>query len=135
MKHPASLGFTLIECLMVLAIASILAGIGVPSLRSQLLRGARLDAVHALSAVQREEENFRSAHGLYSADLTTLRGVAASSPQGRYSLTLALTGPDSYRATAQAVGEQERDTSCARITLDVTLGFATRGPTSACWGR
>jgi type IV pilus assembly protein PilE len=126
-------GFTLIECLIVLAIVAILAGLTVPSLRGQERRMARLDAVQALMRVQSEQESLRALSGLYTSDLRALRGVQPSSPQGRYTLSLATQGPDGYRAVAQATGEQQADRDCAAITLDVNLGFATHGPTPACW--
>jgi type IV pilus assembly protein PilE len=128
-------GFTLVECLIVLAIAAILAGLTVPGLRGHERRVARLDAVQALMRVQFEQENMRSLHGLYTSDLSALRGVQPTSPQGRYTLSLSTNGPEAYRAVAQAAGDQQADRDCAAITLDVTLGFPTRGPTPACWGQ
>jgi type IV pilus assembly protein PilE len=127
-------GFTLVECLIVVAIVAILAGLTLPGLRSPELRIARLDAVQALTRVQGEQENYRTQYGLYSSDLSALRGVQPTSPQGRYTLSLSTSGPETYRAVAQAAGVQLADRDCAAITLDVTLGFATRGPTPACWG-
>jgi type IV pilus assembly protein PilE len=131
-SHP---GFTLVECLIVLAIAAILAGLTVPGLRGHERRAARLDAVQALMRVQSEQENMRALHGLYTDDLGALRGVGATSPQGRYTLSLTTSGPEAYRAVAQANGEQREDRDCAAITLDVKLGFPTLGPTPACWGQ
>jgi type IV pilus assembly protein PilE len=128
-------GFTLVECLIVLAIVAILAGLTVPGLRGQERRAARLDAVQALLRVQSEQENMRSLHGLYTDDLRALRGVQPTSPQGRYTLSLATNGPEAYRAVAQAAGDQRADRDCIAITLDVTLGFPTHGPTPACWGQ
>jgi type IV pilus assembly protein PilE len=132
---PLRQGFTLVECLMVLAVATLVAGIALPSLLGHRLRVARLDGVQALMRVQAEQEKFRAAHGLYTAEISALRGVAVNSAQGRYTLTLASTGPESFRAEARAVGEQQRDALCRTITLDVKLGFATQGPALACWGR
>jgi type IV pilus assembly protein PilE len=127
-------GFTLVECLVVVAVVAILAGLTLPGLRSPELRIARLDAVQALTRVQGEQESYRAQNGLYSSDLAALHGVQPTSPQGRYTLSLSTSGPETYRAVAQAAGSQLADRDCAAITLDVTLGFATRGPTPACWG-
>ena len=127
-------GFTLVECLIVVAVVAILAGLTLPGLRSPELRMARLDAVQALTRLQGEQENYRTQFGLYSSELSALRGVQPTSPQGRYTLGLSTDSAESYRAVALAAGSQQADTACATITLDVTLGFATRGPTPACWG-
>jgi type IV pilus assembly protein PilE len=127
-------GFTLIECLIVVAVVAILAGLTLPGLRSPERRIARLDAVQALTRVQGEQENYRTQNGLYSGNLAALRGVQPTSPQGRYTLSLSTSGPEAYRAVALAVGDQQADQACATLTLDVNLGFATRGPTPACWG-
>jgi type IV pilus assembly protein PilE len=133
-QQPERRGFTLVEVVIVLAIAAVLAGVAVPSLRSQALRSARLDAVQALQRLQSEEERYRAMHGLYSADLQSLRGVGVTSPQGRYALSVEVTGPDSFHAEAQAIGEQSRDDACLRISLDVKMGYATHGPGPSCWG-
>ena len=128
-------GFTLIECTMVCAVAAVLAGLAFPSYRQQQLRMARLDAVDALTRLQAAQERYRAATGLYAPDLATLRGIADTSPQQRYHLDLAATGPDSYRATAQARGDQAADTDCAAITLDVNQGYSRAGPRAGCWNR
>lgn len=133
-RRPGRPGFTLIECLIVVAVVAILAGLTLPGLRSPEQRIGRLDAVQALTRVQGEQENYRAQHGLYSGNLAALRGVQPTSPRGRYTLSLSTSSPETYRAVALAAGSQQADRACAALTLDVTLGFATRGPTPACWG-
>lgn len=128
-------GFTLVECAVVCAVAAILAAVAWPSLQGYTLRAARLDAVQALTRLQTVQEQYRSAHGLYAAELSALRGVAPVSDQGRYTLALVLTGPEAYRATATARGAQTRDHDCNAITLEVRLGFAQNGPGPQCWHR
>ncbi len=132
--HPVP-GFTLVECAVVCAVAAILTAVAWPSLQGHTLRASRLDAVQALTRLQTVQEQYRSAHGLYAGDLSALRGVAPASDQGRYTLALVLTGPESYRATALARGAQTRDRDCVAITLDVSLGFAQTGPGPQCWNR
>lgn len=128
-------GFTLVECLTTCAVAAILAALAWPALRGHALRAARLDAVQALTHLQTVQEQYRSQHGLYAAELSVLRGVAPLSAQGRYALTVVLTGPDAYRATASPRGAQQNDHECDALTLDVRLGFASAGPGPQCWLR
>ncbi len=115
--------------------AAVLATVAWPSLRGYGLRTARLDAVQALTRLQTVQEQYRSLHGLYAAELSVLQGVAPVSDQGRYTLALERTGPESYRATALARGAQTNDRECGALTLDVQLGFATAGPGPQCWNR
>ena len=132
---PLARGFTLLECLIVVAIAGVLAGLALPSLRGHQLRAARLDGVQALTRVQMEQEKYRGLHGLYAGELQALRGVMPLSPQGRYAVALETAGPDGYRAWATAIGMQSRDTECPALTLAVNQGFAQIGPSPACWNR
>jgi type IV pilus assembly protein PilE len=135
MRTPSPRGFTLVECAVACAIVALLTMVALPSFRGQTLRTSRLDAVHALTRLQMAQEQYRAAHGLYATELGALRGVMPVSDQGRYTLTVALTGPESYRATAQARGAQSHDTPCPALTLDVAGGWAQPGPTAQCWNR
>lgn len=128
-------GFTLVECLAVLAVLAVVGVMAYPSLRSYDFRAGRLDAVEALTRVQVAQERHRSAHGLYASELQALAGASAHSPQGRYAIRLALHGPEAYLATANALGAQAEDPGCASLTLLVKQGFAQIGPHSGCWHR
>ncbi len=130
-----STGFTLVECVIVCAVAGVLAAVALPSYHQHRLRVGRLDAVQALTKVQMAQEQRRGAIGLYAADLASLGGVAATSEQGLYRISVESTGPDSYRASATAQGAQAADSDCATITLGVSLGFPQAGPSPACWDR
>lgn len=133
--NPSRRGFTLVECSIAAAAAAILVAIALPSYHGRELKVARLDAVEALTRLQLTQEQYRAAHGLYAHDLQGLRGVAATSGQGRYTLTLQRTGADAYRAVAHAHGVQAKDRDCPEVTLDVAMGFPTYGPKPACWNR
>ena len=142
MKHAsrtptaaAAAGFTLVETLMVCAVVAILATLAWPSFRGHDFRAGRVDAVAALTRVQMAQEQHRSAHGLYASELRALVGTSAQSPQGRYAISLALSGPEIYVATASALGAQAQDPGCATITLQVKHGFAQTGPHAGCWQR
>jgi type IV pilus assembly protein PilE len=128
-------GFTLVECLAVLAMLAVLGVMAYPSLRAYDFRAGRLDAVEALTRVQVAQEKHRNAHGLYAAELQALAGASAQSPQGRYAIRLESIGPEAYLALARAVGAQAEDPGCATITLQVKQGFAQIGPHAGCWHR
>lgn len=131
----AARGFTLVECMVVCAVAAVLMTLAVPSFKAQDWRAGRLDAVAALTQLQLVQEQHRNRHGLYASELPPLRGAAARSPQGRYAISLASMGPNAYRASANALGPQAGDADCATLTLSVKDGFAEQGPHAGCWLR
>lgn len=128
-------GFTLVECLTACCMAALLVTLAVPAFRGHDFLAGRLDAVEALTRLQVAQEQHRNAHGLYAGDLQALLGVSGRSPQGRFSIAVTLTGPQSYQATASAMGPQTGDQGCARITLSVQQGYAQIGPNAGCWLR
>jgi type IV pilus assembly protein PilE len=128
-------GFTLVEALVTLGLVALMATFGVQGLQGQRLKSGRVDAVNALTRVQIAQEQYRSAHGLYAAELQALQGTAATSPEGRYAIVIEVLGAESYRATAIARGAQAADSSCTALTLEVRQGFAQNGPDAGCWNR
>lgn len=120
---------------MVCAIVGVLAAMAVTASRQHTLRAGRLDAVDALTRIQLAQEQFRALHGMYSSELSALRGTLAHSRQGRYSLQLQRTAGESYTAIATAQGAQSRDNSCLALTLSVDQGYPQAGPSAACWNR
>lgn len=128
-------GFTLVEALVTLGLVALMATFGVQGLQVQRLKSGRADAVTALTRVQIAQEQYRSAHGLYAAELSALVGAAATSPEGRYAIVIEALGGEAYRATAVARGGQAADSACAALTLEVRQGFAQNGPDAGCWNR
>ncbi len=129
-------GFTLTELTVVCGAFAVLMAVALPGFRGQGLAVGRLDAVDALTRLQSAQERHRAAHGLYAPELAHLR-LAATSAQGRYTVTMALTGPDTYRASAQARadGPQAGDRACETLVVEVHSGFAQHGPSPRCWQR
>jgi type IV pilus assembly protein PilE len=132
-RHPR--GYTLVEVLVVCAIVGVVATLALTTSRQYTLRAGRLDAVDALTRIQLAQEQFRALHGMYSTELSALRGMAAQSRQGRYSLQLRRTDGESYIATATAQGAQSHDNPCLALTLSVDQGHPQAGPNAACWNR
>lgn len=135
MHHVPQRGHTLAELMVALGASLLLAAVAVPTWQGHGLRAARIDAVDALTRVQLAQEQYRSLHGLYSADLLSLRGTAPVSTQGRYTIAVERTGADGFRAVARARGAQSADRDCAEMTVNVVAGFPTTGPTATCWLR
>lgn len=131
-------GFTLVELCVVLAVAGVLAAIAWPSFQSQLQRGRRADAVTALLRVQLAQENYRSHHGSYAAQLNVLVGATAPrSSEGLYDIELLGSGGERYeaRATARSGSLAAGDTGCPVLSLQVRDGLADFAPSPRCWNR
>ena len=131
-------GFTLVELLIVMAAAGVLAAVAWPSFAAQMTKARRADATQALLRLEAAQARHHALHGLYAADASAL-GAAGStaSPQGLYRIELQPGPGDGFTAVAhaRAEGAQAGDRECAAITLRVELGFAQRGPSAACWAR
>ena len=130
-------GFTLIELMIVVAIAGILAAVAYPSFMDQVRKGRRSDAIDVVSRVQQAQERWRANNPEYAA-LASLDIVAAS-PGGYYTIASTATAgatTNSYTVTATAVAgkSQASDSGCATLTLTVAGGTPAYTP-AACWKR
>ncbi|WP_293502571.1 type IV pilin protein [Roseateles sp.] len=128
-RRPRRQGFSLIELMVALAVAGILAAIAYPAYTSQLQRGRRADAIAALSAVMQAQERFRSNVSNYASSLNSLN-INISDITPHYQVSLSGVGNPAafstgYIATATPVpgGKQARDSACKSFT--VTLNRAT----------
>jgi type IV pilus assembly protein PilE len=143
-KHQ-SLGFTLIELMVTLAIVSILATIAVTSYSSQVLKSRRAEAKTALLDLAGREERLFSTTNAYSSDASFLGYATASTPMtninfgNRYyqlTATVPALSPNTYVLTANPVGSQANDTTCGSLAVN-QLGVETvtgTGTVATCWG-
>jgi prepilin-type N-terminal cleavage/methylation domain-containing protein len=123
-------GTTLVELLVVLVVAGILATAGAAAYGQHLRRAQRLDAMATLLRLQAAQEHHALLEGTY-ADGAALampppEGLGlAGSLDGRYDLAVTLldtgAGPG-YRATAtaRADGPQWADTGCRTLFVEHT---------------
>jgi type IV pilus assembly protein PilE len=145
-KSPArSAGFTLIELMVVVVIATILLSIAVPSYMSQVRQSRRVDAKTAVLDLAGREENYFSTSGSIYSVTTTDLGYAAGgwpqnvAPNNYYTVTVCtdaaaggaactgtgnpnpLTAPWYYVvAVPAAASSQLNDTSCQIFGVDST---------------
>jgi type IV pilus assembly protein PilE len=136
-------GMTLIELLVVLVVVAVLATVAIPGYRSHVLRTHRVEARSALLALAVAQEKFFLQHHAYAtqAELSEAPpnglGLAATSANARYMLSIDGASATDYSATATATGDKLADRDCATLGINA-LGqrSATRLDGSAsngCW--
>ena len=149
-RISASAGFTLVELLIVIIIATILATIAIPSYQAQIRKSRRTDAKTALLDLAAREERYNSTFNTYTS-LPANLGYSGNFPvtvgSGYYQININVctalacatdkgTGVV-FSATATAIKTQAKDTQCGNYTLDSTGGQAVTGTASAtpavCW--
>jgi type IV pilus assembly protein PilE len=138
-QHRALQGFTLIELMIVVVVAGILAAVALPAYQQMVIKGRRADAVAALSAVQQAQERWRANNARYTDDLNKL-GLGNATDKGHY--LIALDGVDAagYTVTATVAegSPQAGDSACSTMSIRMLGGNAIYTPTASnggCWPR
>jgi len=140
-------GFTLIELMITVLVAAILAGIAIPSYRSYVLRSHRVDAKNALLALATAQEKFFLQCNRYAATLGAANSCAGTgtvafgntSERGWYDLTVAATNSDfTITATARATGPQFTDQDCRSFQVTgigshTAKNASNADNTATCW--
>jgi type IV pilus assembly protein PilE len=149
-----SRGFTLIELIVAMVIATILVSIAVPTYQSQMRKSRRTEAqTTALDAASREERYYAT-QNTYTADTGQLGYTAGSGTfpftSGTYyqissitvtaptaSTTGVTTGTFTVTVQALASGPQVNDTACQTFVVTQTGARTATGtdptPNTTCW--
>ncbi len=131
--YKSSIGFTLLELMLVVVIIGILASIAYPSYRDFVLRAKRSEGKAALLKVQLAQEKYRANHINYGS-LAQL-GLSTSSPTGYYNITVNLSlTENAYTASANP---NFMDTNCGTLSITQIDTKTVTGSSSVinCWNK
>jgi type IV pilus assembly protein PilE len=144
----ANSGFSLIELMITVGIAAILATVAATVYSSQVQKSRRTDARTALLDLAGREEKLYSVSNAYSQTPSDLGYAAVGTPfpitltNNDYQINVAAPDPaqagavGTYAITATAVGVQASDTQCATLSVNQLGAQSSTGTGTAttCWG-
>lgn len=148
LQPTRSAGFTLIELMITVIVATILLAIAIPSYRSEVMSSRRTDAKSAVLDLAAREQRYYSLQNSFTNSFISL-GYATTNPSsltvgsGYYAVSLsapapAAGSPPTFTVTATATGSQTADSSCQTYTVDNTglqkaFDGSSNDTTTTCW--
>jgi type IV pilus assembly protein PilE len=142
-ERADSRGFTLVELMVVIVIASILMAIAIPSYKNSIRKSRRTDAKTALLDLAGREERYFSTNGAYSTAFGQLGYPSWGTAFGGGYYTMAqpvvvagtanLVATFALQADPVAGSDQVKDTACGSFRLNSTGVQTVSGTATDCW--
>ena len=125
-------GFTLIEAVVVMAIAATLAAVAIPNYSEYVMRGHRSAVKAFISDVASRQSQFFVDRRNYAATVDALSMTAPADVALRYAVAIAVVAgpPAGFQVTATPIGSQATD-RCGLLTID-QAGNST-AIANRCW--
>jgi type IV pilus assembly protein PilE len=121
MDVNGSMGFTLIELMIVVVVIGILVAVAVPAFQIYVKKAKSVEGEIALDEIKKLEELYYADNLEYSASLSDI-GFTLSAPLKYYTITIELDGagppPFLYQATATANLDNDPDLDAWVLTVD-----------------
>jgi len=130
-----SLGFTLVEVMIAVAIIGVIASLAYPSYLSYLRDSRRADAEGVLVEMAAWMERRYTVDGQYNQGGTPALPIQKSPRDGaatHYQISVSAIDEDSFTLTATAVGGQTEE-ECGNLTITQTGARGSDGPGNDCW--
>ena len=139
-------GFTLVELMVVVAIAAILTMIALPSYQAYVLKSHRTAAINAILDLASREARYYTTNNAYTGSLTALGYSADPMPitmgtggTAYYNLSVAsvtaatTTTPADFTLNAAPVGNQVNDTCGTYTYTSLGIKGISSGTLADCW--
>lgn len=125
-------GFTLLELVVVMAIAAILAAIAIPNYSEYVMRSHRSEAQSFISDVASRQSQFFLDRRSYAGTVAGLNMIPPAEVAARYNVAIAVVAgpPAGFQVSATPIGAQATD-RCGVLTIDQANNRTAVGP--RCW--
>jgi type IV pilus assembly protein PilE len=132
--HTKKSGFSLVEMMICLAIAAILAAICYPSYMQHVVSLRRHRAELALLQAATRMETYYSSTDSYEGATLKLLHLEHLITDGSYQLAIESTDEDHYSLSATPLGTQLQSDHCGKLSLDETGKQTANGKMPEnCW--
>lgn len=117
-------GFTLIELMIVIAVAALLLAVAVPSYLDTTRKGRRAEAVAALTQLQQAQERHRANNPQYATTFAAFAPPLPASATEHYNLVIDAANASAYTITANAKpgSPQSGDQRCRGLRIRAASG-------------